>query len=196
MALIKNKGDGNLNTHTVTAEKFSGEEVVDDAGFSTDSNVHVISLFAESVEIVIPFGVFGFPRRLVGEYFLWRRRRRIGATVVFGRRRAWAAEERGFSGGGGGERRRRREKWREMEGNLKGRGKSHCWEKNGLLSFRNEWEESSWNWRHVCNYVWSGPLTRPTRPFWLKRNCIEKQQKQINKNSFYLNLKCRNTFKV
>lgn len=88
MALIKNEGGGNLNIHTVTAEKFSGEEVVDDAGFSTDSNVHVISLFAESVEIVIPFGVFGFPRRLVGEYFLWRRRRRIGTTVVFGRRGA------------------------------------------------------------------------------------------------------------
>lgn len=89
MALIKNKGGGNLNIHTVTAEKFSGEEVVDDAGPSADGDVHVISLFAESVEIVIPFGVFGFPRRLVGEYFLWRRRRRrIGTTVVFGRRGA------------------------------------------------------------------------------------------------------------
>ena len=88
MALIKNEGGGNLNIHTVTAEKFSGEEVVDDAGPSADGDVHVISLFAESVEIVIPFGVFGFPRRLVGEYFLWRRRRRIGTTVVFGRRGA------------------------------------------------------------------------------------------------------------
>ena len=46
MALIKNEGGGNLNIHTVTAEKFSGEEVVDDAGFSADGDVHVISLFA------------------------------------------------------------------------------------------------------------------------------------------------------
>lgn len=49
----------------VSAEKLSDEEVVDEAGPGTDGDVHVISLFAQPVQVVVSLGVLGLPRGLV-----------------------------------------------------------------------------------------------------------------------------------
>jgi hypothetical protein len=64
------KGSGNFLTiikHNVRvfAEKIADKNIIDDAGTLTNGDVHVISFFAEPVEIISSINILGFPRRLL-----------------------------------------------------------------------------------------------------------------------------------
>ena len=54
----------------VFAKKIAGEEGIDDASTLPNSDVHVIGLFAEPVQVVSALRIFRFPRRLLRQPIL------------------------------------------------------------------------------------------------------------------------------
>lgn len=87
-----------ITSLTVSAEKFAGEKVINDASPSSDGNIHVIRLFAEPVQIIVALGVLGFPRRLLREFlrYLWLFTIAIAILILMIRGWNWTDEEGGF----------------------------------------------------------------------------------------------------